>query len=126
MKKTLALSLAAALISLSWSSPEPVAPTAKTEQPAGIVLPAGGRRIEHAQVRMRDGARLNADAYLPAASGRFPVVLIRTPYKTEIGPRPLICPNSIVFVGDSAASCSGTRRQDIHEALSDRDRPILF
>lgn len=34
---------------------------------------------------MRDGVRLNADVYLPAASGRFPVVLIRTPYKSEIG-----------------------------------------
>src|SRR5262245_4145086 len=58
-----------------------------SEQPDGIDLPAGGRRIEQAQVRMRDGARLNADVYLPAATGRFPVVLIRTPYKTEIGPR---------------------------------------
>jgi len=36
---------------------------------------------------MRDGVRLNADVYLPAASGRFPVVLIRTPYKTELGRR---------------------------------------
>ena len=92
MKKTaivdgsLALVLATALIAVSCSSPEPAALTAKTEQPAGIVLPAGGRRIEHAQVHMRDGVRLNADVYLPAATGRFPVVLIRTPYKTEIRP----------------------------------------
>ena len=50
-------------------------------------MPKGGRTIERAQVRMRDGARLNADVYLPAATGRFPVVLIRTPYKTEIGGR---------------------------------------
>ena len=37
---------------------------------------------------MRDGARLDTDVYLPAATGRFPVVLIRTPYKTEITASP--------------------------------------
>jgi putative CocE/NonD family hydrolase len=36
---------------------------------------------------MRDGVRLNSDVYLPAVSGKVPVVLIRTPYKTEISPR---------------------------------------
>ena len=36
---------------------------------------------------MRDGVRLDTDVYLPAA-GRFPVVLIRTPYKTEISEMP--------------------------------------
>jgi putative CocE/NonD family hydrolase len=50
------------------------------------VLPAGGRTIEAAKVRMRDGVRLHADIYLPAATGKFPVVLIRTPYKTELSP----------------------------------------
>jgi uncharacterized protein len=49
--------------------------------------PPETRTIEAAQVRMRDGVRLNADVYLPAVSGRIPVVLIRTPYKTEISPR---------------------------------------
>jgi putative CocE/NonD family hydrolase len=37
---------------------------------------------------MRDGARLDTDVYLPAATGRFPVVLIRTPYETEITASP--------------------------------------
>ena len=36
---------------------------------------------------MRDGARLNADVYLPAVTGKVPVVLIRTPYKTEFSPK---------------------------------------
>ena len=31
--------------------------------------------------------RLNADVYLPAVTGKFPVVLIRTPYKTEFSPK---------------------------------------
>jgi putative CocE/NonD family hydrolase len=54
---------------------------------SGGELSAAGRTIEAAQVRMRDGVRLNADVYLPAATGKFPVVLIRTPYQTEIGRR---------------------------------------
>jgi len=45
------------------------------------------RTIEAVQVRMRDGVRLYADVYLPAASGKVAVVLIRTPYKTEISQR---------------------------------------
>jgi putative CocE/NonD family hydrolase len=45
--------------------------------------PLAARTIEAAQVRMRDGVRLNTNVYLPAASGKVPVVLIRTPYKTE-------------------------------------------
>ena len=31
-------------------------------------------------VPMRDGVRLAADVYRPSASGRFPVLLSRTPY----------------------------------------------
>lgn len=33
---------------------------------------------------MRDDVRLNTDVYLPAAEGKFPVLLIRTPYKSEV------------------------------------------
>lgn len=35
---------------------------------------------------MRDGARLDTSVWLPAAGERFPVVLIRTPYESEMGP----------------------------------------
>lgn len=34
-------------------------------------------------VTMRDGVRLATDLYLPDAEGRFPVVLVRTPYGSE-------------------------------------------
>ncbi len=37
-------------------------------------------------VPMRDGVRLATDLYLPDAEGRFPVVLVRTPYGTETAP----------------------------------------
>lgn len=34
-------------------------------------------------VRMRDGVNLMADVYRPAAPGRYPVIVSRTPYSTE-------------------------------------------
>ena len=37
----------------------------------------------HLQAKMRDGARLDTSVWLPATTGNFPVVLIRTPYRTE-------------------------------------------
>lgn len=35
-------------------------------------------------VPMRDGVRLAVDVYRPGADGRFPVILVRTPYKKEL------------------------------------------
>ena len=63
---------------------------------AEMVAPAPSRealseakvRLRNEQVAMRDGIRLNTDVYLPAATGKFPVILIRTPYKTEIRSTP--------------------------------------
>jgi putative CocE/NonD family hydrolase len=83
--------LATVLVVASCSETQPVGPS-------GLVLPEGGRRIELAQVRMRDGARLNTDVYLPAATGSFPAVLIRTPYRSEIGERPAFL-NALVRSG---------------------------
>jgi putative CocE/NonD family hydrolase len=36
--------------------------------------------IHNIRVTMRDGARLSTNVYLPDASGRFPALLVRTPY----------------------------------------------
>jgi len=35
-------------------------------------------------VAMRDGVKLSVDIYRPEASGKFPVILVRTPYKKEM------------------------------------------
>ena len=35
-------------------------------------------------VPMRDGVKLATDLYLPQAEGKFPVILVRTPYKKEM------------------------------------------
>jgi putative CocE/NonD family hydrolase len=91
-----ALLLVSALMAPSCSSPASVSPSAGAR--TGIVLPERGRMIARAQVRMRDNVRLNADVYLPAPTGRFPVVLIRTPYKTEIGETPLFL-NRLIQAG---------------------------
>jgi putative CocE/NonD family hydrolase len=42
------------------------------------------------QVPMRDGVLLSADVWRPAAEGRFPVILIRTPYSNNTPPYNLI------------------------------------
>jgi putative CocE/NonD family hydrolase len=43
-------------------------------------------RRETAMVPMRDGVKLATDLYFPRAEGqKFPVILIRTPYKKEMG-----------------------------------------
>jgi hypothetical protein len=39
-----------------------------------------------AAIPMRDGAKLYADIYRPAAPGRYPVIVSRTPYSTERAP----------------------------------------
>jgi putative CocE/NonD family hydrolase len=36
-------------------------------------------------VRMRDGVKLSTNIYKPKAEGKFPVILVRTPYKKEMG-----------------------------------------
>jgi hypothetical protein len=38
-----------------------------------------------AMVAMRDGTKLSTDLYLPQIDGKAPVILIRTPYKKEMG-----------------------------------------
>lgn len=56
---------------------------------AGVVLPfpAGDPFIEKdVPVPMRDGVVLRADVWRPAASGRFPVLVYRTPYDKRRAP----------------------------------------
>jgi putative CocE/NonD family hydrolase len=42
------------------------------------------------RVPMHDGAELVADRYYPRSSGRFPTILVRTPYGKNKGDRPLV------------------------------------
>ncbi|MDP3491741.1 MAG: CocE/NonD family hydrolase [Hyphomonadaceae bacterium] len=76
-----ALLLGAALLAAACSS-------ATTEPPAAIAAkPAQAISTEmlHLQVKMRDGVRLDTSVWLPSTEGNFPVILTRTPYRTEFG-----------------------------------------
>jgi len=46
--------------------------------------PLNGIRIErHREIIMRDGVKLYADIYLPEAPGRYPTLVVRTPYGVQ-------------------------------------------
>ncbi|HEY7799162.1 MAG TPA: CocE/NonD family hydrolase [Hyphomonadaceae bacterium] len=57
---------------------------ANPASPPPFTLPEGAVLMPNLQARMRDGVRLNTQVWLPAPDGTFPVVLIRTPYETEM------------------------------------------
>jgi predicted acyl esterase len=48
--------------------------------PAQTARPKSATDLRDIAVPMRDGVRLAADVFLPAISGRWPTVLVRTPY----------------------------------------------
>ncbi len=54
--------------------------------PAAALFAQADLRIsKDVMVPMRDGVRLAADVYLPAASGKYPALLARTPYNKDAG-----------------------------------------
>ena len=52
---------------------------------AGETCLGNARMIRRAMVPMRDGTKLAASVWLPAAEGRYPVVLVRTAYNRVAG-----------------------------------------
>ncbi|MET0308488.1 MAG: CocE/NonD family hydrolase [Sphingomonas sp.] len=44
------------------------------------------RKLTAIKTAMRDGANLVSDVYLPEAEGKYPVILIRSPYRMRNGP----------------------------------------
>ncbi|HMV87305.1 MAG TPA: CocE/NonD family hydrolase [Blastocatellia bacterium] len=56
---------------------------------AGLLMPKNSSALEaikllrHREVPMRDGVKLYADVYLPRAEGRYPVLVVRTPYGVQ-------------------------------------------
>lgn len=57
---------------------------AATTASAGATVPI--RRIERLMTPMRDGTELASDVWLPAAEGRYPVILMRSPYRMRSMP----------------------------------------
>jgi putative CocE/NonD family hydrolase len=64
-------------------------PSSANDQPTAVRFPADVpprndiRLDNRVPTRMRDGVTLYADVYRPAAEGRYPVIVSRTPYSTE-------------------------------------------
>ena len=54
-----------------------------TQDPAAALSPHAVRVDAGVRVKMRDGVSLVCDIYRPAAEGRFPVLLTRTPYNRK-------------------------------------------
>src|SRR5260221_6810237 len=64
-------------------------------------LPAHGvelKAIYVSDIPMRDGVNLAADVYLPQAPGRYPALLVRTPYDPKIKP-PMDFPKRLAEAG---------------------------
>jgi len=71
-----ALLATAALLAAACSGETKDAPANPSGEPIALM---------HLQAKMRDGVRLDTSVWLPAAEGKFPVVLTRTPYESEMG-----------------------------------------
>lgn len=56
---------------------------ASAAAPGGKLITNKIKILSHQAVPMRDGVKLYADVYLPAAPGRHPVLVIRTPYGVQ-------------------------------------------
>ena len=69
-------SLAAPAIALAQQASAPQAPP---PQPYSIIVQEG------VAMKTRDGVTLRADIYRPKADGKFPVILMRTPYDKSVG-----------------------------------------
>ncbi len=53
---------------------------------AGAAQPPGIRMEFDTRITMRDGVQLSADVYRPDREGKFPVILVRTPYDNGTAP----------------------------------------
>ena len=79
------VALLAAACSSATNDGEPVAVAHEPAPAPPVTAAPSGPPVTmmHLQAKMRDGVRLDTSVWLPATAGNFPVVLIRTPYKTE-------------------------------------------
>lgn len=84
LHRCLLLSLALALSGCGEPAPATEA-ASSVDVREGFVRPEGSVLMPHLQAKMRDGVRLDTSVWLPGKDGKFPVVLIRTPYRTEMG-----------------------------------------
>ena len=80
-----ALIASAALLAAACSNETKDPPAAVTLSPETAAASGEPVAMMHLQAKMRDGVRLETSVWLPATTGKFPVVLTRTPYESEMG-----------------------------------------
>jgi putative CocE/NonD family hydrolase len=74
---------AAAAIVITGATPVLAGEATPAASPAALSAPPV-RQLFGIETPMRDGVKLSADAWMPAAGGKYPVILVRTPYlKTQ-------------------------------------------
>ncbi len=56
---------------------------AQAAAPGGKIITHKIKILSHQAVPMRDGVKLYADVYLPSAPGKYPALLVRTPYGVQ-------------------------------------------
>ena len=56
---------------------------AQAHAPGGKPISHKIKILSHQAVPMRDGVKLYADVYVPVAPGKYPVIVIRTPYGVQ-------------------------------------------
>ncbi|MFY9609617.1 MAG: CocE/NonD family hydrolase [Blastocatellia bacterium] len=97
-----------AFAALSWSRPLSAQP-GFAAAPESFLSGSAAFNGQSVQIPMRDGKALAADVYLPKSGGKFPVVLVQTPYnkslmrpafegKGRYGPQSLFTDASYAFV----------------------------
>ena len=74
-----------ALAGLAVAGQSVIGTVGATAQAPDLTASPSGVTCETVQVPMRDGTRLATDVYRPAVPGRYPVILLRTPYGLRLG-----------------------------------------
>jgi putative CocE/NonD family hydrolase len=82
--KQCAIALSTALLALAPRATSPQGRVASHYDEATLSKPEYEVTMEHnVRIPMRDGVTLSADIYRPAAEGKYPVILVRTPYSNN-------------------------------------------
>lgn len=82
ISRTLFASAALLVAACSSETKDPLVDIAAAPPHGTAGEPVG---LMHLQAKMRDGVRLDTSVWLPGPDGKFPVVLTRTPYSSELG-----------------------------------------
>ena len=72
-----------AFIALTWSRPLCAQP-GFAAAPESFLSASAAFNGHSVQIPMRDGKTLAADVYLPKSGGKFPAVLVQTPYNKSL------------------------------------------